>query len=91
VVGIATELWDGLCWVLFRSLEACEIFISSETSSPALGPNKPPSQCVKGVLSQEVKRSVCKANHSSPFSVEVKRDSSTAGIRCPQGQFQCLL
>jgi len=46
VVGIATELRDGLCWVVFRSLEAREIFISSETSSPALGPTQPRSQCV---------------------------------------------
>ena len=32
-----------------------EIFIFSKVSSPALGPNQPPLQCVLGALSSEVK------------------------------------
>jgi len=41
-------------------------------SRPALGLTQPPIQWVTGVLSQEVKRPGCEADHSPPTSPEVK-------------------
>jgi hypothetical protein len=59
VLGI--DSWRGL-----------GIFLFSTVSKTALGPTQPPIQWVPGALSLGVKRSEREADHSPPFSAEVK-------------------
>jgi hypothetical protein len=45
-------------------------------SSAALGPSQPPIRGILGALSPVVKRQEREADHSPPFSVEVKNDGA---------------
>jgi len=51
----------------FESRLELGIFLFTTASRPALGPTQPPIQWVPGV-----NRSGCEADHSPPFSAEVK-------------------
>jgi hypothetical protein len=57
------EFWQGLA-----------IFLFTTASRPALGPTPPPIQWVPGALSQRVKRPGREADHSPPYSAEVKNE-----------------
>jgi hypothetical protein len=48
-------------------------FHFSTSSTPALGPTKPPIQWVPGVLSAEVKRPRREADNSPPTSAEIEK------------------
>jgi hypothetical protein len=48
------------------------IFLLTTASRPALGPTQPPIQWVPGALSLGVKRPGREADHSPPYSAEVK-------------------
>jgi hypothetical protein len=56
----------------FGCRQGLEIFLLTTGSRPALGPNQPPIQWVPGALSLEVKRQGREADHSPPYSAEVK-------------------
>jgi hypothetical protein len=49
-----------------------KIFLVSTASRPVLGPIHPPAQWVSGTTSPGVKRPGREADHSPPFSAEVK-------------------
>jgi hypothetical protein len=49
-----------------------EVFLFTTMSRPALGPTKPPIQCVAGALTLGVKQPGHEAENSPPFCVEVK-------------------
>jgi hypothetical protein len=51
----------------------CKIFLFSTKSRSTLGPTQPPIQKVPGALSPRVKWQRREAEHSTPFSVEVKK------------------
>jgi hypothetical protein len=53
------------------------IFLFTATSRIALGPAQPPVQWVPGALLLGVKWLDCEADHSPPFSAEVKKLSFT--------------
>jgi hypothetical protein len=55
------EYWQGL-----------GIFLITTASRPALGPAQPPIQWVPGAVSLAVKWPGCEADHSPPYSAEVK-------------------
>jgi hypothetical protein len=67
-VGIA--LGYGLGW--FRFPAGLGIFLFTTASRTALGPIQPPIQWVPGTLSLGVKRLGREADHSPPYSAEVK-------------------
>jgi hypothetical protein len=48
------------------------IFLFTTASRTALRPTQPPIQWLPGALSLGVKRPGCEADHSPPFSAEVK-------------------
>jgi hypothetical protein len=56
----------------FESRQGLGIFPFTTEPRPSLGPTQPPTQWVPGVPSLEVKRPGREADHSPPFSVEVK-------------------
>jgi hypothetical protein len=56
----------------FDSRRGLGIFLFTTASRTALGPTQPPIQWVLGALSLGVKRSGREADHSPPFSAEVK-------------------
>jgi hypothetical protein len=56
----------------FDSRRGLGIFLFTTASSTALGPTQPPIQWVPGALSLGVKRPGREADHSLPFSAEVK-------------------
>jgi hypothetical protein len=57
---------------VFESRQGLGIFLLTTASRPALGPTQPPIQWVTRALFLEVKRPWREADHSPPFSVEVK-------------------
>jgi hypothetical protein len=63
------ERW-AMGWIDFR--RGLRIFLFTTASRTALGPNQPPIQWVQVALSLGVKRSGRKADHSPPYSAEVK-------------------
>jgi hypothetical protein len=69
-VYIATRLWAE--WPRFNSWQGLRILLLVTASRLALGPTKLPIQCVLQVLSLGVKRPKHDADHSLPFSAEVK-------------------
>jgi hypothetical protein len=69
--GIATAYGLDDRGVEVRVMVGSRIF--STSSKPALGPTKPPIQCLPGALSPGVKQPGCEANHSHPTSAEVKK------------------
>jgi hypothetical protein len=73
---------------VFDSHQVYEIFLSSLTSEPPLGPTQPPIQWVREDLSPGVKRPGREADHSSPSSVEVKNGRAITSIYQVQGQLQ---
>jgi hypothetical protein len=69
-VSIATGWTTGVRFQVGTS------FLFSTISRPALGPIQPPIQCVPGGLSPQIKLSRREADHSPPFSHEVKNFGS---------------
>jgi hypothetical protein len=60
----------------FNSRRGMGISLFTTVSKTALGPTQPPIQRVPWVLSLEVKRPGHEADHSPPFSAEVKNACS---------------
>jgi hypothetical protein len=56
----------------FNSWQRLGIFLFTTASRTAQGPTQPPIQWVPGALFLEVKQPGCEADHSPPFSAEVK-------------------
>jgi hypothetical protein len=69
-VGIVTGWRIGVLW--FDSQRRLRIFLLTTVSRTALGPTQPPIQRVAGALSLGVKLPGREADHSPPFSAEVK-------------------
>jgi hypothetical protein len=61
-----------IIYIIDCSLQ-CKIFLFSTASIPALGPNQPLIQWVKGTLPRGVKRKGHEADHSAISSAEVKK------------------
>jgi hypothetical protein len=62
-----------------------KIFLFCTASRPTFGPTQPPIQWVLGALSQRVKRRGIEADHSPPFSAEVKNGGAMPPLlhMCP--------
>jgi hypothetical protein len=58
----------GLNYTGFESLQVQPVLLSSETSTGALGPSQPSSQCVPLAFSQEIQRPGREADHSNLVS-----------------------
>jgi hypothetical protein len=73
--GIAQPVWRRtMGWkVRVRFPVMQDFFLFSTTFRPVLGPTQPPLQLVPGALSPEEKRLRRGADHSPPFSAEVKK------------------
>jgi hypothetical protein len=74
--------------VQFPAGAIIELFLHATTSRPALGLNQPPFQWVPVALSLGVKRQGREADHSPPFSAEVKNEwryTSTPLYQCLHG------
>jgi hypothetical protein len=70
--------------VRFPSGKVMTFFLFSTASRPALGSTQPHIQRVPGVLSPALKRSGREADHSPPFSADVKNvwsNTSTLPVR----------
>jgi hypothetical protein len=73
-----SESWNSLVSIAVgyrvdgQSLNSGKIFLFSTASRLALGPTQPPIQWVPGTLSTGVKQLGHEADHSPPFSFEVK-------------------
>jgi hypothetical protein len=65
----------------FESLLGLGIFLFATASRPALGPNQPPIQWIPGALSLGVKQPRREADHSPPYSDEVRNTWSYTSIR----------
>ena len=73
-------------------------FCSPKLFRPTPGPNQPPTQRVLEAVSSGVRRSWREANHSIPFSAEIKNEwnyTSTPSILClhdvHRGIFTCAV
>jgi hypothetical protein len=66
-----TASWT-IGWSAFDSRRELGIFLFHTASRPVLGPTEPPIQWVPGALSLGLKRPECEADHSPPYSAEVK-------------------
>jgi hypothetical protein len=69
-INIVTRLWDG--WPGFNSWQVVGLFLLTTVSRLALEPTQPPIQCELGVPSLGVKQLGHEADHSPPFSANVK-------------------
>jgi hypothetical protein len=56
----------------FDSRRGLGFFLFTTASRTALGPTQPPNQWVPGASSLRLKRPVCEADHSLPYSAELK-------------------
>jgi hypothetical protein len=75
VIAQSVQRW-ATGWMIgvlgFDSQRGLGIFLFTTASRTALGPTQPPIQCIPGALSLGIKRPGREADHSPPFSVEVK-------------------
>jgi hypothetical protein len=74
-------------WFVFRQGEWWEFFLFATASRPILGPTQSPSQCVPGILTPGLNRPEREADHTPPFSAELKNAwsfTSTPPVR-PHG------
>jgi hypothetical protein len=71
-VGIALGYGLEIGVLGFGSRWGLGIFLITTATRMAQGPTQPPIQWVLGALSLGLKRPGCEADHSPPFSAEVK-------------------
>jgi hypothetical protein len=80
-----TALGYGLDELGFESRQELRIFLLTIVSRPVLGPTQPAIQLVLEAFSLGVKRQTREADHSPPFSAEVKNAWSYTST--PQNAF----